>query len=607
MFGTEINLIILLIVFAMLITFFVFEVFALEVTALTGTAILLLFGVINIDDALSGFSNKAVITIGAMFILSRSLVKTGFLEVFADFIYNHVGKNKWITITTFLLVVSILSGLINNTAAVAIFIPLAINLCQRFHISPTKLLLPLSYAAIFGGTLTLIGTSTNLIISDFMDQQGHGSFSIFEFTRVGSVFILIGIIYNLIIARFFLPSRAIVSSLTQKYHMKKYLTEFKVKDESPLIGKEVGDLKLDEDYGIDIIKILRGDKTLSINLNEFSIRVGDVFLVQINVENLIKFKNDMKVSLLSEIKMNQEELEGNNHVLIEAIITEQSSLIGKTLYQFNFRRKLSSFVLAIKRQTELLREKVAHIKLKFSDTLLILVPRNKLNRLKSNSDLIVLEELDLHLRYERFWWISIIVIPMVMILSALEIVSITEGAIFGVIVVLLLRSITIQEAYKSINWTVIFLIAALIPFNKAIIKTGADGYIGNIIQNFADYLISFGGSEFIVYLSLLYFVTFILSAFMSNAAVAIILAPIGIYLAAQLPVPIDPKPFLVAICFGASNSFMTPIGYQTNLMVYAPGEYKMKDFLYVGFPLTLIFWYVAIKLIPIYWPAIPVY
>jgi len=606
MFGTEINLIILLIVFAMLITFFVFEVFALEVTALTGTAILLLFGVITVDDALSGFSNKAVITIGAMFILSRSLVKTGFLEVFVDFIYNHVGKNKWITITTFLLVVSILSGLINNTAAVAIFIPLAINLCQRFHISPTRLLLPLSYAAIFGGTLTLIGTSTNLIISDFMEQQGHGSFSIFEFTKIGSVFIVIGIIYNLIIARFFLPSRAIVSSLTQKYHMKKYLTEFKIKDSSPLIGKKIGDLKLDENYGIDIIKILRENKILSVNLNEFSIRVGDVFLVQINVENLIKFKNDMKVSLLSDIKMNQEELEGSDHVLIEAIITNQSSLIGKTLYQFNFRRKLSSFVLAIRRQTELLREKVAHIKLKFSDTLLILVPRNKLSRLKSNSDLIVLEELDLHLRYERYWWISIIVIPMVMILSALKIISITEGAIFGVIVVLLLRSITIQEAYKSINWTVIFLIAALIPFNKAIIKTGADGYIGKIIQNFADYLISFGGSEFIVYLSLLYFVTFILSAFMSNAAVAIILAPIGIYLAAQLPTPIDPKPFLVAICFGASNSFMTPIGYQTNLMVYGPGEYKMKDFIYVGLPLTLIFWYVAIKLIPIYWPEIPV-
>ena len=606
MFGNEINLIILLIVFAMLITFFVFEVFALEVTALTGTAVLLLFGVITIEDALSGFSNKAVITIGAMFILSRSLVKTGFLEVFADFIYNHVGKNKWITIATFLLIVSILSGLINNTAAVAIFIPLAINLCQRFHISPTKLLLPLSYAAIFGGTLTLIGTSTNLIISDFMDQQGHGSFSVFEFTKVGSVFVLIGIIYNLIIARFFLPSRAIVSSLTQKYHMNKYLTEFKIKEDSLLAGKRIGDLNLSEAYEIDIIKIIRGDKTLSVNLNDFSIRVGDVFLVQINVENLVRFKNDMNVSLLSEIKMSQEELEGQDHVLVEAIITEQSPMIGKTLYQFNFKRKLSSFVLAIKRQTELLREKVAHIKLKFSDTLLILIPRDRLDRLKSNSDFVVLEELDLHLRYEKFWWISIIVIPMVMILSAIEVISITEGAIFGVIIILLVRSITIQEAYKSINWTVIFLLAALVPINKAIIKTGADQYIGRIIQSFADYLISWGGSEFIIYLSLLYFVTFILSAFMSNAAVAIILAPIGVYLASQLPVPIDPKPFLVAICFGASNSFMTPIGYQTNLMVYAPGEYKMKDFIYAGLPLTLIFWYIAIKLIPIYWPQISV-
>ena len=165
-------------------------------------------------------------------------------------------------------------------------------------------------------------------------------------------------------------------------------------------------------------------------------------------------------------------------------------------------------MLAIKRQTELLREKVAHIKLKFSDTLLILIPRDKIDRLKSNSDFIVMEELDLHLRYERFWWMSILVIPMVMILSALEIISITEGAVFGVITVLLVRAITIQEAYKSINWTVIFLLAALVPINKAIIKTGADQYIGQMIQSLAEYLVSFGGSEFTVYLSLLYFVTF---------------------------------------------------------------------------------------------------
>ena len=599
----SIDLIILLIVFAMLVTFFIFEIFALEVTAMAALGVLLLFDVISLEDALTGFSNKAVITIGAMFILSRSLVKTGFLEVFADFIYSHVGKNKWITISVFLFIVSILSGLINNTAAVAIFIPLAINLCQKFHISPTKILLPLSYAAIFGGTLTLIGTSTNLIVSNFIEQKGLEPFSIFEFTKVGFIFVLIGIVYNIVVARFFLPSRAIVSSLTQKYHMSKYLTEFRVKENSPMLGESIGALNLDKNYDIDIIKLLRGGKTISVNLDSHTVQVGDVFLVQINVKKIIKFKNEMGVSLLSEIKMNQEELEGENHILVEAIITQQSSLIGKTLYQFNFKRKLSSFVLAIKRQNELLREKVAHIKLKFSDTLLILLPKKRIDRLRSSDDLVVLEELDLHLRYERYWWISIIVIPLIMLLASLEVVSLTKAAIFGVIIVLLLKSISIQEAYESINWSVIFLLASLVPISIAIQNTGADKLLGDFIIYIAEIVVSFTGSEKITYLSLLYFFTFTLSAFMSNAAVAIIIAPIGIYLAAQLN--LDPRPFLVAICFGASNSFMTPVGYQTNLMVYAPGEYKMKDFLYVGLPLTIIFWLLAMKLIPIYWPFLP--
>ena len=599
----SIDLIILLIVFAMLVTFFIFEVFALEVTALAALGVLLLFDVISLEQALTGFSNKAVITIGAMFILSRSLVKTGFLEVFADFIYNHVGENKWVTISVFLFIVSILSGLINNTAAVAIFIPLAINLCQRFHISPTRILLPLSYAAIFGGTLTLIGTSTNLIISNFIETRGLEPFSVFEFTKVGFVFVLVGIVYNLIAARFFLPSRAIVSSLTQKYHMSKYLTEFKVKADSTMVGRLIGELDLDEHYEIDIIKLLRNDRAISVDLGSHRVKEGDVFLVQINVKKLIKFKNEMGVSLLSEIKMNQEELEGENHILVEAIVAQQSSLIGKTLYQFNFRRKLSSFVLAIKRQNELLREKVAHIKLKFSDTLLVLLPKEKLSKLRSSDDLVVLEELDLHLRYERYWWISIIVIPMIMILASFNVVSLTEAAIFGVVTVLLLKSISIQEAYESINWSVIFLLAALVPISIAIQNTGADRLLGDFIIYVAEFISAYTGNEEITYLSLLYSFTFILSAFMSNAAVAIIIAPIGIYLAAQLN--IDPRAFLIAICFGASNSFMTPVGYQTNLMVYGPGEYKMKDFLYVGLPLTLIFWFLAMKLIPIYWPFTP--
>ena len=211
-----------------MVVFFVMEILPIEVTAMGAIGLLLLFDVLSWQEAISGFSNPAVITIGAIFIMSRALVKTGFLEVFADFLAKKGGNRKWLTIFIFLLTVSIISGFINNTAAVAIFIPLAIDLCQRFRISPTKILLPLSYAAIFGGTLTLIGTSTNLIVSSVMEEFNMTPFSMFEFTKLGVIFLVLGTLYNLIISKWFMPSRSIISSLTRKYHMGSFLTEFKI-------------------------------------------------------------------------------------------------------------------------------------------------------------------------------------------------------------------------------------------------------------------------------------------------------------------------------------------------------------------------------------------
>ncbi len=265
--------------------------------------------------------------------------------------------------------------------------------------------------------------------------------------------------------------------------------------------------------------------------------------------------------------------------------------------------------MAIRKQTELLREKVAHIKLKFSDTLLIMVPRENLEELRSSNDLIILEELDIHLRYQKFWWLSIIIIPAVMILSSYNIITITEGAIMGAIVLLILGTITMEEAYDSINWPVIFLIALLVPIGIAMEKTGA----GNLLSDNIAWLSTYLGTEpelrALRVVSILYLVTFLTSAFISNAAVAIILSPLALILGQYFAVnfSIDPtKAFLMAICFGASASFMTPIGYQTNLMVFTPGQYRFKDFLIVGFPLTLIFWFIASYYIPQFWPFIKV-
>jgi len=586
-----------------MVVFFVMEILPIEVTAMGAIGVLLLFDILSWQEATSGFSNPAVITIGAIFIMSRALVKTGFLEVFADFLAKKGGNQKWLTIFIFLLTVSIISGFINNTAAVAIFIPLAINLCQRFHISPSKVLLPLSYAAIFGGTLTLIGTSTNLIVSSVMEEYNMAPFSMFEFTKLGVIFLVLGTIYNLIISKWFMPSRAIISSLTRKYHMGSFLTEFKIGEDSPLISHSYGEMEITQKYNLQVYKIIRDSNNIRFNLHNIIIREGDIFLVQINVKDMLKFKDDMKVLLLSDVKMNQAELTGKNHVIVEGIVSQQSALIGKTLQELDFRSRFGSFVLAVKRQRELLRNKIAHIRLKFSDTLLIMVPKERLDILRTSNDLIVLEELDIHLRYERYWWFSILVIPAVMLLATFGVIPIVKGAVLGAILLLVLRSLSIQDAYESISWSVIFLIASLIPLGTAIHNTNLDENIGDFIYVFGALIGGVENVNPIIILAVLYGVTFILSAFVSNAAVAVMLTPIGILLASLIgDNGIDSRPFLVAICFGASCSFMTPMGYQTNMMVYGPGQYRLKDFFQMGIPLTIIFWLAAVYWIPKFWP-----
>ena len=600
-----------IIIIALMIISFVFEIVPMEVTALGTVGLLLICKIITIDEAISGFSNKAVITIGAIFIISRALVKTGFLEVLSDYLYKFGGNSKWLTFFIFFVTTAIISGFLNNTAAVAIFIPLALKLCQRFHISPTKVLLPLSYAAIFGGTLTLIGTSTNLIVNSFLENHSTiEPFKMFEFTKLGIIFCFVGIIYNLIISRWFLPSRAITSSLTQKYHMSTYLTEFKIEDDSKLIGKSISDFNVKQKYEFDIVKIIRNDIDLTIALNDTIIRSNDVLLIQINVKQILNFKKELGLLLLSDIKLSQNELTGNNHVLVEGLIPQNSNIIGKTLSQLNYREMYNSFVLAISRQSEFLRDKVAHIKLRFSDTLLIMAPKDKIESMREKNDLIILEELDIHLRYERYWWLSILLLPIVMILASLQIISITEGAILAAILLLVLKSISMTDVYEAINWPVIFLIALLIPIGTAMENTGAANFLTDGIINYVNQIDMSIEMEIKYVISILYLITFITSAFISNAAVAIILSPLAILLSehfqsTDLAAAVDPtRAFLMAICFGASASFMTPIGYQTNLMVFGPGQYKFKDFLLAGIPLTLIFWVLASYFIPIYWPII---
>ena len=608
----DINIIILGVILFFAMFSFIFEWMQIEVTALAVAGLILLVDVIadvsgypafllaNHEDIFKGFSNSAVIAIGAMFILSRALVRTGFLVVFADVMYKWAGRWRWMSISLFLIVVSLLSGLINNTAVVAIFIPFVIDICQRYHISPSKLLLPLSYAAIFGGTLTLIGTSTNLLVNSIIENtpgKEHLVFGMFEFTKLGLIFLAVGTLYNIVVARWLIPSRAIVSSLTQKYQISKYVTEYKVDKKSSLIGLAFKNIKNDIDFSAGIMKILRSGVSIK-NPESATIEQDDVLIVNINADNILKFKSQFNLLILPDVKMSQQELEGDNHILVEAIITQNSNLIGKTLSDSNFRNIFSSFVLAIKRQTELLRNKVSNIKLKFSDTLLIMIPREKLHKIKDSFDFIVLEELNIHLNYHRYWWLSVLVIPAVMVLTTFGWLPIHVASVFGCAILLICRTITVDDAFESINLSVIFLIAALIPLGLSIQHTGLDDKIASFFLLIESMLPDTPSTQYI-FLAIFYLVTFLSTAFLSNAVVAIILTPISFLIADGIGC--NPQPFLMAICFGASACFMTPMGYQTNLMVFGPGQYRMKDFVYIGLPLNLIFWVLAIYLIPQFW------
>jgi di/tricarboxylate transporter len=590
------SLLFFFIIFVTLILF-VKEIFPMDVTALALLTVLLATDLLSIEEAISGFSNQAVLTVGLMFVLSSALVKTGFLEVVADKL-SYGNKNSWVTIGFFLLITSITSAFINNTAAVAIFIPLALHLSQRLHISPSKLLIPLSYAGIYGGTITLIGTSTNLLVNSIAVDNGITPFTMFEFSRMGIIFLIIGTAYTVFIVPRILPARAGISSLTRNYHMAPYLTEIEIDVDSPLVGTSLAKREIGKNYGVDILSVIRGTFRFDSNFRDLILKEGDILLVHGTLEHFIELRDKEVMLLLTDMKIDQSELLGSESTIVEGMVTQGSELIGKTLRDLDFRNAYDGFVMAVRREEKTLRDRVSKIPLQFADTLLIFLPKSRLGALNNHSGLAVLQELDVKIHKVRFWWLAIAVIPLIMLTASLGWIDILEAALIGTVILLLAKSISIQEAYKSINWSVIILIAAFVPVGIAMDRSGAADIVAASIIGVGNLFPPDMAAS--ASLSALYLVAAVLTAVLSNNTAAIVLVPVALAISQQLGV--DARGLLLAVCFGASTSFMTPMGYQTNLMVYGPGRYHFKDFVTAGLPLSLAFWVLATICIPKFWP-----
>lgn len=572
---------------------FIREWFPIEVTSLLVLAALLLSGLIDHHQAIAGFSNKAVITIGAMFILSHAFTKTGFIRVFTVWLENNGRGRNWAVTTLFLIAVSIFSAFINNTATVAILIPVAAELSQRLKISPSKIMMPLSFAAIVGGTCTVIGTSTNLIVNDIAAQSGF-HIGVFELSKLGLILVAATLVYVQLAQKWILPSRIPASGLTRKYHMGTYLTEVMISKDSLIVGEKFIDLNLSEKYELTILEIIRAGNHITTNLRNIVLKEDDILLVQSTVDKLHQFKREQKVLLLTDIKMDDTELADNENILVEAMISPNSRLSGASLMELGFRRRYGIFVLAVRRYREIMRTKVAHIRLKQFDTLLIFGSRTRVDGITNDPNFIILNELDFTLHKIKYWWLAVAIIPVVVGVAALDIMSIMEASLLGAIVVMATGMVPAQEAYKSINWTVIFLIAALIPLGDAMETIQLATRIGGLITVAGNSLGHVG------LIGVLFFVTMLMTSFLSHTATAIIMTPLSIESA--LILGLDPMPFIMTVMFAASLSFMTPNGYQTNTMVFSPGGYRYMDFMRAGIPLHIILGVLGVFLIPIIWP-----
>ena len=576
---------------------FITEFFPIDVTALVVLGLLLIFGLVTPNESLSGFSNPAVITIGCLFIMSYALQKSHVLEYVIININKIIDQSQTLGMAVYLFCIGIASAVVNNTAIVAIFMPVTIRLADKYNISPSKVLIPLSYAAILGGTLTLVGTSTNLIVNSVLVVSTGESLGMLEFAKFGIIKFVVGLIYIFTIGHKLLPSRVAKSSSITDYSLDGYLTEFKINENSPLCGRTLLDRKINENYDVIVLDVLRGGEIITSNLRSLILKEGDVLFVKGSFENFQRLKEIENLALLTDEKLTQEELEQEDHILAECLVTDNSELIGQTLQEANFRRTFGSFVLAIRREGEVIRRKLTQFILKPFDTLLVYGPKDRINQLSSREGFIVLGKVDASLDSHPLWWLSIFTILFAVIMAIFKIIPIVVGVILGVIALLLARVITPNEAYSSIHWQVIIVIAAFLPMGAAIQKTGLDKDIGlfitNIITMFPDHLIPY------ILLAVIYLITMLLTEIASNVATAIIMTPITLKLAEQASY--EPLPFIFAVCYAASASFITPVGYQTNLMVFGPGGYKYSDYIKVGLPLGLILWIVSVIVIPMIW------
>ena len=588
----QIAIVLALLVIALVL--FSLERIPIEIVSLLLVIALVLTNTLTAAEAFAGFGNDIVITIAGLFILTGGLAKTGVIDLVGRRLHRAAGDSEFRITALIMFAAAFCAAVMKNTTTTAMFLPVVLGIAARRNISPSKLLMPLAFGAILGGTCTLIGTSTNLAVSGALPRYGIQPFTMFELTRVGVVIVGVGMLYMLLLGLRLLPRRTPAESLTEQYHVRQYITEVIVLDDSPLIGKSLAEARIGDELDLTVLGILRGEQQFRIAPHpQEKIQADDLLLVQGRVEDILKVKAEAGIEIKSDFKLSDAHLEGKEIELFEAMVPRGSDFTGRSLKALAFRRRHGVVVLAINRHGVNLLSKISRVRLRFGDVLLIQGSREQVEALAADGQVLLLEEVsEKHPRPEKQRW-ALLAFGVFLFFSLTHLVPLPIAVLLGVMILLATQSVRMSEVYEIIDWRLLILIACMMSFGVAMEKTRADQYLADLIVR------GTGGYGPLAVLAGFFAMTVALTQPMSNQAAALVMLPISVKTA--LALGLNPRTFAVTVTYAASCSFLTPLE-PACVLVYTPGRYRFLDFVKVGSLLTIAVFAIVIWLVPVFWP-----